>query len=442
MLDAGGGSGPSGLTNWCLCDVPTMWAMLRDQQTDNQWTQVSGWRKVSELTSTHLWRLGEYRDRLAEVWPPEKSPAAAAYLARLNYLIDSVRQTYDAAAANYTTLAGTTVAIETARRELKRIYDEYVAKQQQKKEYEERLAFEAASQLPGTTLGGPPVTETDLARLDDKARTIMYTLSNELIQAQAEIKQPPEYVPDKLDIDISEDDSPDGRATEAPPVIPPIAPVPDGLLSAQSSTPGPSSTATASVPGTPAGTGPVLGGVGSIAPPAPTVPLSPGVVTPSTPMSPVVPGVGMLPGMPIGPGLPPRGGGSPMYPPVTPTAGAAKPGAGGVVGSPRAMPPGGLIGGAPGTGLGQPSSTARRVNPVGGLISGTGGSNGRGSMSGAGYPIGAAQDTRLGDRRNGDRRLRWDPDNPWEVDEGVPPVVLPARDTGPVDPGPAIGLHR
>jgi hypothetical protein len=36
----------------------------------------------------------------------------------------------------------------------------------------------------------------------------------------------------------------------------------------------------------------------------------------------------------------------------------------------------------------------------------------------------------------------WDPDNPWETDEGVAPVVLPARETGRIDPGPTIGLDR
>jgi hypothetical protein len=36
----------------------------------------------------------------------------------------------------------------------------------------------------------------------------------------------------------------------------------------------------------------------------------------------------------------------------------------------------------------------------------------------------------------------WDPDNPWETDEGVAPVMLPSRETGRIDPGPAIGYNR
>jgi hypothetical protein len=37
----------------------------------------------------------------------------------------------------------------------------------------------------------------------------------------------------------------------------------------------------------------------------------------------------------------------------------------------------------------------------------------------------------------------WDPDNPWEVDEGIDPVIMPDAPPGPVDPGPGIiGMDR
>lgn len=45
------------------------------------------------------------------------------------------------------------------------------------------------------------------------------------------------------------------------------------------------------------------------------------------------------------------------------------------------------------------------------------------------------------DQGDGESR-RWDPDDPWETDEGVSPVVRPQEDRGPVDPGPAIGFDR
>jgi hypothetical protein len=46
---------------------------------------------------------------------------------------------------------------------------------------------------------------------------------------------------------------------------------------------------------------------------------------------------------------------------------------------------------------------------------------------------------RRGSRRDQLKGNRWDPDNPWETNEGVEPVVLPPREQR-VDPGPAIGL--
>jgi hypothetical protein len=38
---------------------------------------------------------------------------------------------------------------------------------------------------------------------------------------------------------------------------------------------------------------------------------------------------------------------------------------------------------------------------------------------------------------------RWDPDNPWAVEEGVPPVIAPDTTIQRFEPGPGvIGLDR
>lgn len=142
--------------------------------------------------------------------------------------------------------------------------------------------------------------------------------------------------------------------------------------------------------------------------------------------------------------------------------------------APRPVPPSGLIGGAPGLGLGPPNSgptAPRRVNPVGGVIGGgsagttpTGGAGSRpsapralGSVSGM-SPIGGAPGTGaswhagtppirpsrwIRDDSDGDGESnRWDPDHPWRTEQGVAPVVLPPDEDGPIDPGPALGLPR
>ena len=88
MLDPGGGSGNGG-TNWYGRSVPDMWTAMANQQTDNHWTLLTGWRKSYELTLQHMTAVRNYRENLAAAWPPEKSAASAAYLQRLDDLLAS-----------------------------------------------------------------------------------------------------------------------------------------------------------------------------------------------------------------------------------------------------------------------------------------------------------------------------------------------------------------
>jgi hypothetical protein len=148
------------------------------------------------------------------------------------------------------------------------------------------------------------------------------------------------------------------------------------------------------------------------------------------------------------------GGGPSVLPPATgveraiglPREGFARPGA--MPEGMRAMPAGGIIGQAPGVGLGQPGAGragASRINPVGGVIGE--GQGALGSRRGVGSPGMMAsekaglygQGARRSGRRNEADATHWDPDNPWETAEGVDPVVRPPQEQR-VDPGPAIGL--
>ncbi|KAB1900814.1 hypothetical protein F8274_30865, partial [Micromonospora sp. AMSO31t] len=106
-------------TDWQLMDVNSMCACLQDHDTANHWKQVAGWRKVCDLAQIHLGRLQEYRRGLASAWPPETSAASGTYLAQLDELIEKVRHTHDAAAANYTALSAATQAIGTTRAALR-----------------------------------------------------------------------------------------------------------------------------------------------------------------------------------------------------------------------------------------------------------------------------------------------------------------------------------
>ncbi|WP_329104425.1 hypothetical protein OG792_29655 [Micromonospora sp. NBC_01699] len=465
MLIADGGGGYSGTTNWYDYDVKQMWATLENQQTDGHWQHVTGWQRTHELAGTHMSRLRTYREGLIQAWPPEKSAASRAYVERLDFLIESVEQSYEAAIANRSALSGATSAISDARRELKTVHDEYERKLAAKLEYERTVTPPTATPSPSPSptpspspgpAPTPPVTQAELDRLNNRARIIMYGLSSELVQAQAQLKQPPPYQ-GRPGFEV--DRNTDVYGGGAPPIIPPVVPAPTGGPSSAMPNGGSPIHHPVPAPSAPS-VGPVLGGngptLGGVAPPIPTTPMapvSPPVITPTPPSS---PGIG--PGFPAP--LPPAPGGfGTTYPgplgtsPVT--GGLTKPGVGGVPSAPRAMPPGGMIGGTPG--MGQPGagiSPARQINPVGGMIGGGAGSTapmgGAGGRSGGTMSIGANGGQRSiappGSRPNrrgeDEAGQQWDPDNPWETDEGVAPVMRAPREVGRIDPGPAIGFDR
>ncbi|GAB3945993.1 hypothetical protein GCM10027614_38670 [Micromonospora vulcania] len=185
MIERGSGR-TSGLTDWQLMDVNSMWACLQDHDTANHWKQVAGWRKVCDLAQIHLGRLQEYRRGLAEAWPPETSAASGTYLAELDELIAKVQHTHDAAAANYTALSAATQAIGTTRAELRKVYEEYAGKLQQRQAYEATAADPKA--VMGSRVTESPVTDAELERLNVQARGMMFNLSGELQQAQATLQ--------------------------------------------------------------------------------------------------------------------------------------------------------------------------------------------------------------------------------------------------------------
>ncbi|RZU73252.1 hypothetical protein EV384_1653 [Micromonospora kangleipakensis] len=440
-----------------------MWACLQDHDTAGHWKQVAGWRKVCDLALAHLSRLREYRRGLAAAWPPETNAAARAYIGELDQLIDKVQHTHDAAAANYDALAAATRAIGSTRAELEPLYQEYATKLQQKQAYEATVADPkavAGSRLPEQ----PPVTDADLERLNVKGRGLMTGLSGELQQAQVMLRTPPPAP--KLP---RQTEDPDVYGNSGP-IIPPIVPVP---ISTSGSVAAVSRPSTAARPvHTPAASnvGPVLGAAGSRLAPAPTNP-GPNGLTPANPATPS-PGTALSPTFPTDSGALRR----PGVPLGEPSRPVRRPLSGGTNGLPHAapsppLPPGGLIGGTPAMGLSQPSgnTSPRRVNPVGGVIGGGGAgtapTGGAGSRPGSGRagqfggvhgaaPIGGSPGlanspgmgrptARNEKRKRGEPEARdWDPDDPWETDEGVPPVVRPPDDDGPINPGPAIGFTR
>jgi hypothetical protein len=124
MLISDGGGGYGG-THWTGKEVPAMWAAIANQDTEAHFQVVGGWSKTADLTLAHLAQVRVYRENLASVWPPSKSPAAAAYIARLDQLMVDLQATHDAASANYTAFSTVTLTLSLARQKLKALYEKY-----------------------------------------------------------------------------------------------------------------------------------------------------------------------------------------------------------------------------------------------------------------------------------------------------------------------------
>jgi len=445
--------GGSNGTDWSAYEVIDMWLAIGNQETTPHWQVVTGWRRSYELTSEHLAAVKSYRDNLAEAWPPEKNAASKAYRERLDKLVDHLQQTYDSAFANHEALRDAASALSLSRAKLEPIVNEYLANESLLQQFAE---------TPPTSQPGhgktkapapkPPVADGRQEELASQARSIMYSLGNDLTVAQSKLVQPAEYSPAIRRDDQGHDV--DGSSNNTP-TVPPVVP-----FDPHSSSSGVSA-GSGSAPPT---THPANAGLGSSTAP-PTGPRQPGLVLGGTqpPGAPPVPITGISP-TPISSG----GGTWPMPGTISPTLPITGDTAGGVsnrpigslgaprglIGEPlgrvaplgagvRAMPPGGIIGGTPGMGLGQPGSGARpvqRVNPAGGVLE-PGGAPTRGGTRSPGGSVGqqlGAPNGRNG-RRDSEDSESWDPDNPWATAEGVAPIVLPA-DEQRIDPGPAIGL--
>ena len=423
-------------TDWLSLDVPQIWAMLADHETEAHQRVVSGWRKVAELSQLHLHRLQAYRRELAAAWSPTGSAAAREYLDRLDYLIDTIQQAHDAASTNYTTFSGATSAITQGRRDLQQVYDDYTAKAQIRLDYD-RLMQERKALGGGEIFNSaPPVSDQELQQLRGRARLVMYNLSSELRQAQVELRMPPRYK-NGMDRDPGSDDSAQDTS-----VLMPMA----GALATAALPSSPGAIAVSQPGGS--GTfspGPVLGSAGPL---TPAPPLPPG--TPPT-MSPP-PALGGGAGLP--PMLTPGGGSFAPRPPLpSDHPGNGRPGTGRNSGSAsggRVSTPGGVIGGSAAGASGVPPR-ANRVNPVGGVIGGSGvgtAPTGRNSTPGPrpakqtvlGHPMAASGPGTP--RQNDEEAKHWNPDHPWEIEQGVEPVLLPPKPPGRIDPGPAIGYFR
>jgi hypothetical protein len=458
MLDSGGGGGGVA-TPWYDYDLPRMWQIVNSQNADELWQRASGWKKTIELTSLHKYNLEQYKEQLAQAWPPERSEASSAYIAELDKLIASVQETNEAASANYDAVVSIALAVGDAKYKLQPLHDEYQSNQQKLADYNQQVESYNAdtTAMPQPAPGPSPVESGRQEELNNRARSIMYGIGSEITTAGAALRPPRPYTPpsggkidggDQTGGGGGSSGGGGGGGSLVPPLIPPARPAPIPAPAPSTFNPQPFPSGSPPVTTQPGiGQGPILGGT-PIPTPAPAPP-PPVIQPPAPPPTPPAPGPfppGLGPTPPVfGPTSGPYGpnGGLPSKAALPTTAlingtGPGAKGLGGFAGKagPRAMPPGGVIGGQAGSGLARPGAgrPVSRVNPPGGMIGGQSGA-GKGA---AGIPAG-----RSARRRDDEGSVQhWDPDNPWETEEGVAPVVLPPDEPRRHDPGPAIGQGR
>ncbi|GAA1839595.1 hypothetical protein GCM10009687_00490 [Asanoa iriomotensis] len=397
MRETLAGTTPAAATDWSRHDAPSMWRMLAPQETESHWRHATGLRKLTELTATHMARLQVYRDELAEAWPPEKSGAARTFIARLDYLIDHVRKTHEVAAGNYTALTTATTTLESARKQVAAIHTEYAEKLETRRNYDALVESAKASQLPGTSLGPPPVSDGDLERLNLRARAVMADLSQTLVVAQGRLRQPIPY------------HSSDRWETPSGGRQPPIAATP---VVAALEPPRASQKRAAADHRTRAH--PMAYARQHIAPfmPPRAIPRSFGEAASSSHAQ----TAGTIPAPASSRALEDR---------RLPSSSTSSGGQHGLRPS-NALPAGGVIG-TPHTGADHATSPGTtRVNPPGGVITG-------GQSTPPPPQRGQPSEPKI---------KRMDADYHWATREGVPPVMMPLSVSSEIDPGPAIGLKR
>ncbi|MEU4687443.1 hypothetical protein [Actinoplanes sp. NPDC023714] len=397
------GTGGSGGTDWSSLRLDQMWAMVSSHDPDTHARLIGGWRQSHELAMRHLAQVRDYRERLAASWDPARNRAAAAYFARLDALIANLEETSEAAVANQRAFTGATGALQSARRQMAEIHREHTANALLLAAFaEEKRLYQLT---PGKARGVPPqrpVPEGRQALLEARARAVMQALSTELAQAQSALVVPAAYEPgpaaSRARIPLPRSDparqeipGPSSVRGRAP------APGPEGMVIGRPNI-------SEISPGRGTSARPPAGIIGATRPPVPsrrppTTPV-PGNPIPGSP----------IPGDPI-PAEPTLGDptlGDPILGSPTPaTRNGTRPTDSPAEGTPTTtgrQPP-----------AGQPATRAGPLAaPIGGVI---------GRQPPPPHPTG---------------HRRHHPGTPWEIGEGVDPVVEPPPEK-PIDPGPAMG---
>jgi len=388
--------------SWESMDVPAMWRTLEHFNGKNAWRQVLAWRRMGQLLEDHVRRMTAHRDRVAQAWPPHSSPAAAAFLAHLDELSQTMR---DGSVAAFETSAALNGLVESMNTTRQRIYELHERWRERERTPQPAIGGRGVSVA---AVGVPGAWKQDLNR---QGAATMAQMDTAVAQYTTQMKPPPMSPSDfrtNLPPETRDADGSTGRS---------------GMATNSGSKDGSTATRDAGHVIEPGSVDPLLAG-------GPTV-----VTTEFNGVSPGDPGSPSRLGVPplvttsaalplgIGPGTRPAGTGYPRGV----SAGNGPLGRGGVDASTRsALPPGGVI----------RSGGTQHPAARGGAASL--GGPGHGGLS-TGVPL-------VGGGRSNHTRNPRDPSREyveWSVAEGVPPVIEPAPPPQRHDPGPGVfGIDR
>ena len=396
----------AGGVNWNAYDTNGIWQMLKNENVCTGQDRVLAWQTISEALASQHAGLTAAREALAAAWPPEKNDSARIFLQKIDFMLSSISDTMTKATDTRIGLNGILDRIAEAQAEVRA-------------KVGDRL--DAADDLI------PRMIDDAEDEIDEEVRQIMRTKEAEISQSSANIKVATIFVLNagegggRTGVINSSDGEPFGtdsvgnsthgglRATTRPVDVPhdPPAPRPGHDPTLPGDDGGPH------FPGDNVADGPTLERGGPT-----TLPRTSGEVG----LLPVQPGTDLfLQGLAIGASgatvigtSVDRGmGGMPVDSGVRQTVGVR-----------NAMASGSVIGGGSPIG-GNPMGGAggRGVSP--GVI---GSANGRSTAGGTG--VGANANGMPGmngaggrGRQHEEDQDNGDPTNPWETDEGVPPVI-------------------
>ncbi|WP_433370314.1 hypothetical protein ACQPZX_45300 [Actinoplanes sp. CA-142083] len=485
-------------TNWGAYNTPRLWSMVMNEDDAPGRQQVSAWRTLAGSVRSQRTALLTARAELVAAWPPEENESSAAFVAELDILIarlDSASADADSTASG---LDNILTAIQTAKTTIQPLWEKYKDKSTDLvPHWWDKAEDEIDDQARQAMISAERAVEDSVALL--KVPDAYKPFADRIDEPGS--GEDNGSLSQTTSTSSSRGISASVRHDPVPPLPGQNPTIPDGGGQASSDIGGSGGVGGVGGGAAGAGTvvgggGPDLAGV--ITPPGGTpivpggdatgIPGGGGVGTPLPPVGGVGGGGAVGPAVP---GLLPTGGGVPIGQTGRAPRGSSgrltRPAkSGGVIGEPPAGGAGrsgaGPIGAAGGIGAvggrGGAGSRAGRTGRVGaggssleepgrGVRGGVGISSeglggvrgGRGSAAGRGAnrqprpswlpddPVGPNRNTgvvagapgRAGRHRSGeDDGYGFDPDNPWEVAEGVDPVIAPSTDNPRHDPGPNV----